>query len=56
MTPEMKMEAESIGIKALDYDGCAEFWVDSMDDWKALIDDPEGLMTLRRKFQPLRTI
>lgn len=46
MTPEMKQEAESFGLKSLDFDGCAEFWVDSIDTWKALIDDPDGLMTL----------
>ncbi|EXJ79929.1 hypothetical protein A1O3_08214 [Capronia epimyces CBS 606.96] len=47
MTPQMKKEAESLGLKALDYDGAAEFWVDSLDVWKALIEDPEGIMTLR---------
>jgi len=53
MTPELKAEAESFGLKALDYDGAAEFWVKSMDDWKAMIEDPDGLLTLKGTCQRL---
>ncbi|KAK5022645.1 hypothetical protein LTS07_009868 [Exophiala sideris] len=43
----MRKEAATIeGMKALDYDGYAEFWVDDIKDWKAMIAAEDGLLTL----------
>ncbi|KAK4936550.1 hypothetical protein LTR10_022599 [Elasticomyces elasticus] len=47
VTPDMRKEAATIeGMKALDYDGYAEFWVDDIKDWKAMIAAEDGLLTL----------
>lgn len=45
----MKEEARSLGIPLLDFDGYAEFWVESIDDWKSMVEAPDGLLTLKRK-------
>ncbi|KAH8685063.1 EthD domain-containing protein [Ilyonectria robusta] len=55
-TVEMKQRAESLGENVLDYDGCAQLWVRSWDDWlafynskeyaAALSDDCDRFMTL----------
>jgi hypothetical protein len=34
-TPEMKERARSLGENVLDYDGCAQLWVRTWDDWMA---------------------
>ena len=32
---------QSLGIPVLDYDGIAEVWVDSVDDWKQIVTDTD---------------
>ncbi|KAI0863006.1 EthD domain-containing protein [Xylaria cubensis] len=55
-TPEMKERMRSLGVNVFDYDGCAQIWVRTWDDWLsfynskefsvALVDDCHRFMTL----------
>jgi hypothetical protein len=29
----MKEKVKALGMESLDFDGCSEIWVKSMDDW-----------------------
>ncbi|KAL6407687.1 hypothetical protein AUP68_08708 [Ilyonectria robusta] len=59
----MKQRAESLGENVLDYDGCAQLWVRSWDDWlafynskeyaAALSDDCDRFMTLPMTYMSL---
>ncbi|KAL3486077.1 EthD domain-containing protein [Aspergillus germanicus] len=40
-TPEMKERARSLGENVLDYDGCAQLWVRTWDDWMAFYTSKE---------------
>ncbi|KAF9889462.1 hypothetical protein FE257_007364 [Aspergillus nanangensis] len=40
-TPEMKERARSLGENVLDYDGCAQLWVRSWDDWMEFYNSEE---------------
>ncbi|KAL2826253.1 EthD domain-containing protein [Aspergillus cavernicola] len=40
-TPEMKERARSLGEGVLDYDGCAQLWVRTWDDWMAFYSSKE---------------
>ncbi|PLB50104.1 hypothetical protein P170DRAFT_424526 [Aspergillus steynii IBT 23096] len=40
-TPEMKDRARSLGENVLEYDGCAQMWVRSWDDWMAFYNSDE---------------
>lgn len=42
----MREEAAAMGIPVLGYDGYAEFWVASIQDWKDMIAAEGGLQTL----------
>ncbi len=37
----MREQAKSLGIPVLDYDGVAEVWLDSIDDWKEIVSDTD---------------
>jgi hypothetical protein len=37
-------------MEPLQYDGCAEITVDSLDTWKMVLNDPEFRKVVRRKF------
>jgi hypothetical protein len=37
----MKERAKSLGENCLDYDGCAQLWVKSWDDWMAFYNSKE---------------
>ncbi|KAL4897836.1 EthD domain-containing protein [Aspergillus ambiguus] len=40
-TPVMKARAQSLGENVLDYDGCAQLWVRTWDDWMAFYTSKE---------------
>lgn len=40
-TPLMKERARSLGENVLDYDGCAQLWVRSWDDWMGFYNSAE---------------
>ncbi|KAF2419709.1 hypothetical protein EJ08DRAFT_654033 [Tothia fuscella] len=39
ITPELRAQAASFGIPVMEYDGIAEVWVDSMEDWLEVVSD-----------------
>ncbi|KAK1974607.1 hypothetical protein LZ30DRAFT_754621 [Colletotrichum cereale] len=41
MTPELRGQAERLGGTVLDFDGAAEFWVETLEDWESISRDPE---------------
>ncbi|CAK7233734.1 hypothetical protein SCUCBS95973_008696 [Sporothrix curviconia] len=41
ITPDLREQAQSLGIPVLDYDGIAEVWVDSVEDWKQIVTDTD---------------
>ncbi|KAF2099273.1 hypothetical protein NA57DRAFT_74775 [Rhizodiscina lignyota] len=41
ITPEYRKQAAEFGIPVLEYDGVAEVWLDSLDDWKEIASDEE---------------
>ncbi|KAH8168324.1 ethD domain-containing protein [Sarocladium implicatum] len=41
VTAEERARAEECGIPVLEYDGIAEVWLDSFDDWKAITSDTD---------------
>ncbi|KAK5737320.1 hypothetical protein LTR17_006737 [Elasticomyces elasticus] len=41
ITPELWEQARSFGIPVTEYDGIAEVWVDSLEDWKEVLADPD---------------
>ncbi|ERS95467.1 hypothetical protein HMPREF1624_07983 [Sporothrix schenckii ATCC 58251] len=41
ITPDVRAEAQSLGIPVLDYDGVAEVWVDGVEDWKQIVTDTD---------------
>ncbi|KAK5560801.1 hypothetical protein LTR46_001109 [Exophiala xenobiotica] len=42
----MREAAATTGSPVLDYDGYAEFWVENIEDWKAMAAAEDGLLTL----------
>ncbi len=40
ITPETRAQAQQMGAPVLDYDGVAEIWVNTMDDWVSAVTDP----------------
>ncbi|KAK1044098.1 hypothetical protein LTR33_015338 [Friedmanniomyces endolithicus] len=40
ITPELREQAAAFGIPVMDYDGIAEVWVDSLEDWNEVVADP----------------
>ncbi|CAK7239698.1 MAG: hypothetical protein STHCBS139747_001133 [Sporothrix thermara] len=47
------LQPGSLGVPVLEYDGIAEVWVDSMEDWMAAVMDPEVAGRPRRRRQEL---
>ena len=45
-TPEMKERARSLGENVLEYDGCAQLWVKSWDDWLKFYNSKEYAVAL----------
>ncbi|KAK5724264.1 Mediator of RNA polymerase II transcription subunit 7 [Elasticomyces elasticus] len=41
VTLELREQARSFGIPVMEYDGIAEVWVDSLEDWKEVLADPD---------------
>lgn len=41
ITAENRTQAATFGVPVLDYDGVAEIWIDSLDDWISVVTDPE---------------
>jgi len=39
--PELKEQAKAFNIPVMEYDGIAEVWLDSLDDWKEVVSDPD---------------
>jgi hypothetical protein len=48
ITPKDRALAAKLGVTALDYDGVAEVWVDSFEDWQEVVSDKEFLATIFR--------
>jgi hypothetical protein len=40
-SPANRAKAAELGTDALQFDGCAEIWVDSIEDWEELLADPD---------------
>ena len=47
-SPDLKEKAAIHGVPVLSYDGVAEVWVDSMEEWTAIVSDPEFLKYIVR--------
>src|SRR4051794_23331684 len=47
-SPTLKKQAEEFGIPVLEADGIAEVWVDSLEDWKCIVNDPEFITAIVR--------
>ncbi|KZL77398.1 dimeric alpha-beta barrel doman containing protein [Colletotrichum tofieldiae] len=41
ITPELREQAERLGGTVLDFDGAAEFWVETLEDWESIARDPD---------------
>ncbi|KAF2436966.1 hypothetical protein EJ08DRAFT_728661 [Tothia fuscella] len=39
ITPELRAQAEAFNIPVMEYDGIAEVWIDSVEEWKAIAAD-----------------
>lgn len=50
-SPELKEKAKAYGVPVLSYDGIAEVWVDSMEEWTEVVSDPDFLKKIIRKLQ-----
>jgi hypothetical protein len=37
--PEMKEKVKVLGMESLDFDGCSELWLNSIDDWDKFASD-----------------
>jgi hypothetical protein len=43
--------AKVFGIPVLEYDGVAEVWVDSLEDWMSVVTSPQFLKEVARKLR-----
>jgi hypothetical protein len=50
ITPELRKEAAVFGIPVMEYDGIAEVWVDSMEDWMKVVSDPDFVKVIAGEF------
>lgn len=41
ITPSLRSQAAEFGIPVMEYDGIAEVWMDSLEDWKEVASDPD---------------
>lgn len=48
-SPQLREQAAAFGIPVLDCDGIAEVWVDSLDDWKEIVNDPDFIKYIARE-------
>jgi hypothetical protein len=39
ITPELREQAKAFEIPVMEYDGIAEVWLDSIEDWKEIVSD-----------------
>lgn len=46
---EDRTRAERMGLPVVDYDGIAEVWVDSFEDWLEIFKDMESVADIRSK-------
>jgi hypothetical protein len=46
----MRAQAAETGMAVLDFDGVAEVWVDSIEDWKEIVSDEEFIKAVAGKF------
>jgi hypothetical protein len=49
ITPQDRTDAAKLGMEPLDYDGVAEVWVDSLDDWQQVLSDKQFMTDIPRK-------
>lgn len=56
ITPEWREMAKSLGAPVMDYDGIAEVWVDSFEDWKEIVSDPEFVKQVAGEFGNHRSL
>jgi hypothetical protein len=57
ITPELRKEAERCGMPVLSYDGIAEIWVRTFQDWMDAVTDPTFAEQLQGMWTPvLKTI
>ncbi|KAF2489791.1 hypothetical protein BU16DRAFT_420422, partial [Lophium mytilinum] len=45
-SPDLKKQAAAFGIPVPDYDGIAEVWVKSIEDWVEIVSDPAFIETI----------
>lgn len=38
----------------MEYDGIAEVWLDSLEDWKEIVSDPDFVREVASRLQPIR--
>jgi hypothetical protein len=46
----LKEHAVGFGVPVLPFDGIAEVWVDSVEEWKEIVSDPEFLEKIVREY------
>jgi hypothetical protein len=51
ITPELRKQAAEFGIPVMEYDGIAEVWVDSLEDWKEVVSDPDFVKVIAGRFK-----
>lgn len=52
MTAEERAQAKEFGIPSMEYDGVAEVWLDSLDDWRAIVTDTDFVKSVARTWSP----
>lgn len=50
-TPELKEQLRAIGGPIAPWDGCAEFWMEDVANFKKLRESPDFLRIVKRKFE-----
>jgi hypothetical protein len=48
-SPGLKEKAKDYGAPVLSFDGIAEVWVDSIEEWTEVVSDPEFLKQIVRE-------
>jgi hypothetical protein len=49
---ELKAQAAAFGLPVLDFDGVAEIWVDSLEDWMEVVSDTNFMAAVAGEFVP----
>ncbi|OLN97781.1 hypothetical protein CCHL11_07909 [Colletotrichum chlorophyti] len=47
---QLREQAAALGGEVLEYDGVAEFWVETLEDWESVARDPDFVRILSGKF------